>query len=121
MRFLQAANGLRYRRLGRTRLGNGNPPKFRKMPKKRADSQPSSARCVGRLLSVQAFLRLVFDQTITVANPLELYRVVMICPGSGLTSSCKVLGCDTLVWQSLHDLCHRGCIVALCRTTSLIL
>lgn len=37
-----------------------------------------AARIVGRLLTVQAFLRLVFDETITVANPLELYRVVML-------------------------------------------
>ena len=47
----KAANGSRYRRLGRDRLGNGKLPSFRKMPKKRGAYQPSGARCVGWLSS----------------------------------------------------------------------
>jgi hypothetical protein len=43
-------NGLRYRRLGRTRLGNGKLPKLRNNSKKRAESQPSGARFVGQIL-----------------------------------------------------------------------
>jgi hypothetical protein len=39
----QPPNGLRYRRLGRKRRGNGKWLKFRKSPKKRGDSQPSGA------------------------------------------------------------------------------
>jgi hypothetical protein len=41
-------NGVRYRRLGRERLGNGKLPKLKKKPQKRTESQPSGARCVGR-------------------------------------------------------------------------
>ena len=41
-------NGLRYRRLGRTRLGNGKLPTLRTNSKKRAEFQPSGARCVRR-------------------------------------------------------------------------
>jgi len=52
-RFISALDRCsnRYRRLGRNRLGNGNPPKLRTSPKKRAESQPSGARYVGRFLS----------------------------------------------------------------------
>jgi len=46
--FNRLPNGLRYRRLGRKRFGNGKLPKLRTTFKKRADSQPSGARCVRR-------------------------------------------------------------------------
>src|SRR6266540_3856071 len=48
--FIQRANGLRYRRLGRIKLGNGKLPELRNNPKKRAQSQPSGACCVRRTL-----------------------------------------------------------------------
>ncbi len=38
-----AANGLRYRRLERKRLGNGELPKLKTTSKKRAESQPSGS------------------------------------------------------------------------------
>ena len=41
-------NGLRYRRLGRTKLRNGKLLKLRNNPKKRTESQPSGARFVRR-------------------------------------------------------------------------
>jgi hypothetical protein len=41
-------NGARYRRLGRTNSRNGKLPKLRTSTKKRAESQPSGARCVGQ-------------------------------------------------------------------------
>src|SRR5262245_54692167 len=69
--------------------------------------------------SCSAVLKLYdhFNILTTTKTPVDLssqarvsaFFIVMICPGSGLTSSCKVLGCDMLVWQSLHDSCHRGC------------
>jgi len=43
-------NGLRYRRLGRTRLENGKLLKFRTSFKKSTESQPSGARCVRWLM-----------------------------------------------------------------------
>jgi len=46
-------NGVRYRRLEREKLGNGKLLKFRTSSKKRADSQPSGARFVGRFQVVQ--------------------------------------------------------------------
>jgi hypothetical protein len=57
----EQANGVRYRRLGRTRSGNGKLPKLRKSSKKRAESQPSGARFVGQELedSTPAILGLV--------------------------------------------------------------
>jgi len=45
--FFDSFNGLRSRRLGRKRLGNGKLPKLRTTLKKRTESQPSGARCVG--------------------------------------------------------------------------
>jgi hypothetical protein len=47
--FFDSFNGLRYRRLGGKRLGNGKPPKLRNNLPKRARSQPSGARCVGQV------------------------------------------------------------------------
>src|SRR5215216_6455520 len=46
-------NGVRYRRLGREKLGNGKPPKLRTSPKKRTESQPSGARCVRQPVHVE--------------------------------------------------------------------
>ena len=38
-----APNGVRYRRLGRNRLGNGKLPKLRTSSQKRGESQPSGS------------------------------------------------------------------------------
>jgi hypothetical protein len=46
---MEMPNGKRYRRLGRKMLGNGKMSKLRKKLKKRGESQPSGARCVGWL------------------------------------------------------------------------
>jgi hypothetical protein len=43
MSFNALPNSSRYRRLERTKLEKGKPPKATKMPQKRAESQPSSA------------------------------------------------------------------------------
>ena len=52
----QAPNGWRYRRLGRNNSRNGKLPKFRNKPQKRAQSQPSGARCVGQFFLAQGLV-----------------------------------------------------------------
>src|SRR5688572_13223466 len=53
LRTTMKPNGWRYRRLGRINSRNGKLPKFRNKLQKRAESQPSGARCVSLLANIE--------------------------------------------------------------------